>query len=601
MSKKFLFTAIAASVAACMSLAAGAAVKDGTFEGTGMGRGGQLTASVTFKGGKIADVKVTKQTETAGVSAPALEKMPGAIIAANSIKVPAVSGATLTSKGILEAVGNAIKAAGGNPADFMAVPVPAKKSAQKAADISTDIVVIGGGASGITAAVRSATQGKHVILIEKMPTIGGDTQLNAGTLIATGSRYQREVMKETKDSPELAYKDIMKAGKYKNDPVLVKMTTERAGAIVDWLIDDLKIPYGPAATQYPDHSASRQLGVEGRSVNFLKLMSGILEKNGGKIMTETRAEKFITDKAGKVIGVKARLSDGQTQVFKSKAVILASGGYGANRAMLPKEVKSGLFYGLDSDSGDGLKMGRAIGADTINLNLVKQYPQGVETTPHHALAATASSTDTMKKSGAIYVNSNGKRIVNELAGLGALTDVTKAQKGSIMYIVMDDAAWKEYVAKSLEDRLVASEADLDKWATIVNNGRPVMAVSNNLAEAAKKMGVNAAQLQKTIERWNGFVKAGEDKDFGRKVLKPLGNGPWHIVEQKVRFCTTLGGLKADANMQILKKGGKPISGLYGAGCVVGGANGADSMTAMMNSWAIISGAVAADSAVKSIK
>ena len=601
MSKKFIFTAIATAVAACMSLSAGAAVKDGTFEGTGAGRGGPVTASVTFKGGKIADVKITKQTETAGVSAPALEKLPGQIVAANSIKVPAVSGATLTSKGILEAVSNAIKAAGGDPKAFMAIPVKKAASKKAAADVSTDILVVGGGAAGIPAAVRSATLGKKVVLIEKMPTIGGDTQLNAGTLIATGSRYQREVMKETKDSPELAYKDIMKAGKYKNDPVLVKMTTERAGKVVDWLIDDLKIPYGPAATQYPDHSASRQLGVEGRSVNFLRLMSGIFEKNGGKIMTDTRAEKFITDKSGKVIGVKARLADGQYQNFNSKAVILASGGYGANRALLPKEVKKGLFYGLDSDSGDGLKMGRAIGAGTINLDLVKQYPQGVETTPHHALAATASSTDTMKKSGAIYVNSDGKRVVDELAGLGKLTDVTKAQKGSIMYIVMDQAAWKEYVAKSLEDRLVASEADLDKWATIVNNGRPVMAVSDNLADAAKKMGVNAAQLQKTVDRWNGFVKAGADKDFGRKVLKPLGTGPWHIVEQKVRFCTTLGGLKADANMQILKKNGKPISGLYGAGCVVGGANGADSMTAMMNSWAIISGAVAADSAVKSIK
>lgn len=601
MSAKFLFTAVAAAVAAAMSLSAGAAVKDGTFEGVGTGRGGEIAVAVTFSGGRIADVKVTRQSETAGVSAPALEKLPGAIAEANSIGVAAVSGATLTSRGILGAVASAIRAAGGDPAAFMAVPVPKKAGSGQTADVSTDILVVGGGAAGITAAVRSATQGKRVILIEKMPAIGGDTQLNAGTLIATGSRYQREVMKETGDSPELAYKDIMKAGKNRNDPVLVKMTTERAGAVVDWLIDDLKIPYGPAATQYPDHSASRQLGVEGRSVNFLRLMSGIFAKNGGKIMTDTRAEEFITDKSGAVVGVKARLADGAAASFRSKAVILASGGYGANRALLPEEVKRDLFYGLDSDQGDGLRMGEAIGAGTINLDLVKQYPQGVETTPHHALAATASSTDTMKKSGAIYVNSDGERIVNELAGLGELTDVTKAQKGSIMYIVMDEPAWREYVAKSLEDRLVSSEADLDKWASIVNDGRPVMATSASLAEAASRMGVNAGNLEKTVERWNGFVKAGEDKDFGRKVLKPLGAGPWHIVEQKVRFCTTLGGLKADADMRILRKDGSPIPGLYGAGCVVGGANGADSMTAMMNSWAVISGAVAADSAVKSVK
>lgn len=600
MSRKFMLKAVSVAVAAMVCAASGAAVKDGTFEGTGKGRGGPVTAQVTFKGGKIADVKVLRHTETAGVSDVAISQLPKDIAGANSIRVKAVSGATFTSNGILEAVGNAITAAGGDPAAFS---VPMKKSAKtpKAGKLSTDILVIGGGAGGITAAVRSATQGKKVILIEKMPSIGGDTQLNAGTLIATGSRYQREVMKELNDSPELAYKDIMKIGKNRNDPVLVKMTTEKAGSVVDWLIDDLKIPYGPAATQYPDHSASRQLGVTGRSVNFLRLMSGIFEKNGGKIMNNTRAEQLITDKKGNVVGVRARLADGQYMKFSAKSVILASGGYGANRSLLPESVKSGLFYGLDSDSGDGFLMGKKIGAGTINLDLVKEYPQGVETIPHHGLAATASSTDTMKKSGAIYVNSDGKRVVDELQGLGVLTDVTKAQKGRIMYIVMDEPAWREYVAKSLEDKLVAGEEDLNKWAGIVNNGRPVMTVSDNLAEAATKIGINAAELQKTVDRWNGFVKAGKDEDFGRKVLKPLSKGPWHIVEQKVRFCTTLGGLKANQNLQILRKNGKPIGNLYGAGCVVGGANGADSMTAMMNSWAVISGAVAGDSAVKNAR
>ena len=207
----------------------------------------------------------------------------------------------------------------------------------------------------------------------------------------------------------------------------------------------------------------------------------------------------------------------------------------------------------------------------------------------------------MKKSGAIYVNMDGNRVVDELAGLGTLTDVSLAQKKSMLYIVMDKAAWKEYVAKSLEDKLVPNEETLEGWAHIVNNGHPVMATSMNLAEAAQKMGIDAAQLAKTVTRWNKMVAAGKDADFGRKALKPLSEGPWYIVEQKVRFCTTLGGLKANTGLAILAKNGKPIGNLYGAGCVVGGANGADSMTAMMNSWAIISGAVAADSAVKNLK
>ena len=264
-------------------------------------------------------------------------------------------------------------------------------------------------------------------------------------------------------------------------------------------------------------------------------------------------------------------------------------------------MSSYVFYGLDSETGDGYRMATQIGAGTINMDLVKMYPQGVETVPGHGLAATASSTDTMKKSGAIYVNRDGKRFVNERESLGVLTDETVAQPGHIAYIVMDANAWKEYTRKSLEDKLVPNAESLMKWTKIVNNGRPVMAVSEKLADAAKVMGVDAAQLEKTVAHWNALVKAGKDADFGRQITGGLGEGPYYIVEQKVRYQTTLGGLKADARMQILDKAGKPIEGLYGAGCVVGGANGADSMTAMMNSWAIVSGVVAAESAAKTLK
>lgn len=590
--------ALAVSAALCGS--AFAAMTDGTYTGEGKGRNGTITVEVTVKAGKLDAVKVVKHTETVGISDAAVADFPKAIVAAQSTAVDAVAGATMTSEGIRAAVAQAIQKAGGDPAQF-ATAVVKKKAAKKLVKENADIVVVGAGGSGISAAVKAETLGANVILIEKMPVIGGATALNAGTLIATGSKYQREVMKETKDSPELAYKDIFTVGKNRNDPVLVKMVTERVGGVVDWLIYDMKIPYGPAATQYPDHSANRQLGVTGRSVNYLNLMREKFLGMGGKLMLQTRAQELIRDDAGKVVGVRATDKDGNTVELTSKAVILASGGYGAVKSMLPKEMSNYVFYGLDSETGDGYKMATAIGAGTINLDLVKMYPQGVETVPGHGLAATASSTDTMKKSGAIYVNKLGQRYVDENAALGVLTDKTVAQPDHIAYIVMDAKAWKEYVRKSLEDKLVPNEETLMTWTKIVNNGRPVMAVSDNLAEAAKTMGVDAEGLAKTVARWNDMVKAGKDTDFNRKITGGLGEGPYYIVEQKVRYQTTLGGLKADADLRILDKAGKPIPGLYGAGCVVGGANGADSLTAMMNSWAIVSGVVSAESAVKSIK
>uniref|UniRef100_UPI00402A6F36 FAD-binding protein n=1 Tax=Turicimonas muris TaxID=1796652 RepID=UPI00402A6F36 len=594
-TKLLIATAVSFALAATVQ----AAAKDGTYEGTANGKNGPLTVQVVIKNSKIASVKVLKSGETAMVSDAAMERVPAEIVKTQSLRVDNVAGATLTSMAIQAAATNAVKAAGGQPSEYYKKPVKKQPSGMEVT-YKTDVVVVGSGASGMAAAVRAQLNGLPTILIEKMPTLGGDTILNAGTLIATGSRYQKEVMKEMKDSPELAFKDIMKVGKNKNDPVLVNMVTHKVGGVVDWLIDDLKIPYGPAATQYPDHSAERQLGVQGRSPNFIKTMASILTDHGGKILMETKATKLIY-KDHRVRGVEAVNAAGDEIKIYAKDTILASGGFGANTKMLPPTLKGFLFYGLDSDAGQGYEMARKVGAKDINMDLVKVYPQGVETTPNHGLAATASSTATINDTGAIYVNSDGKRIINERASLGELTDITVAQKDKIMYLVMDANGYKRYLSKSLEDKLVPDEAELRKWLKIVNNGKPVMVESDSLAKAADVMGINAKNLEATVAEWNKMAEAGKDTQFGRKDPKELIKAPYYIVEQKPRFATTLGGLKANAKMQIIGKNGKPIPGLYGAGCVVGGANGADSMTAMMNSWAIISGVEAADAITASLK
>lgn len=588
--------------AAAVAMAFGsvqAAVQNGTFEGSANGRSGPVTTQVTFQDGKIVDVKVVKDGESAMISDVAKERVPAAIVKNQSTVVDSVTGASLTSRAIMAGATQAVKAAGGQPKDFYKKPVK-KDPSNVEKNMKTTVVVVGSGASGMAAAVRSQLAGNDTILIEKMPYLGGDTILNAGTLIATGSRYQREVMKETKDSPELAYKDIMRVGKNRNDPVLVQLAAEKAGPVVDWLIDDLKIPYGPAATQYPDHSAERQLGVQGRSPNFIRTMSKIFTDNGGKILMETKATELIYN-GGAVRGIKAVNSDGDKITIDAAETILASGGFGANTKMLPNTLKGYLFYGLDSDEGQGYEMAKKIGAKDINMDLVKVYPQGVETVPNHGLAATASSTATINDTGAIYVNKLGKRLINERASLGELTDATVAQPDKIMYIVMDSNGFKRYVDKSIEDKLVPSEAELLKWLQINNNGKPVMVKSDSLEAAAKTMGIDAKALAATVANWNKMAAGGKDTEFGRKDPKPMNVAPYYIIEQKPRFATTLGGLKANAKMQIIGKDGQPIPGLYGAGCVVGGANGSDSMTAMMNSWAIISGVTAADSVNEALK
>lgn len=596
--KKFTRTLLAATLVAAFGSSVALAA-DGTYTGEAQGRNGAVKVAVTLTDGKITAVKVVSHKESTGIADPALERIPAAVTAEQSAAVDAVGGATLTSEAIKQAVLAALVSAGVDTKPYLKKVDDKSAAALPVKDVSSDILVIGAGNSGITAAVKAAESGAKVILIEKRPAAGGVSALNHGGLAATGTRYQREEMKETHDSPELLYKDMLRVGKNANDPVLAKMVSEHTGEVGDWLIDDLKVAYGAAWVQFPDHSAHRQISAKGNSVGWQKTMLDIFTKHGGVLMTDMRATEFITDKDGNVTGVKATGLKGQNYRFDAKSFVLASGGYGAVKSMLPERMQDVLFYGIPTETGDGFKMGTAIGADTINLEYVKTYPNGVEVQPGRSMDTTGSSTFAVRGS-AIFVNTDGKRCVNENKSLGELTEATLAQKNHIMYLVMDQKAWEAYVKKAIDDHTVPDASTFEAWKSLRNNGRPVIC-TGELDVCAKEMGIDPAGLVQTVKDWNAAVKAGEDKAFGRTALVEIGEGPYHIVEQKARYQTTLGGLRANADMQILRKDGKPVGNLYGAGCVVGGANGADSMTTLMNTWAIVSGYVAGESAVKNAK
>ena len=572
-----------------------ASIADGEYEGEATGNNGPVDVKVTIKDGAISNVEVTNNSESQGIGDVAIEKVSSDIVAHQTTNVDNVTGATITASAVKTAVRNALESAGASKDDFSE-----KVEVEKIADtrkMDADVVVIGAGGGGVAAAVKAADEGAKVILVEKNDMVGGDTMCNAGTLIATGSKFQKEKLNETKDSPELAYEDIMRIGLNKNDPELVKMISESIGSTVDWLVDDMKVPYDVAATQYPDHSANRQIGVVGRSYAFFDVMTKNFSDRGGELLLGTKATKLLTDDSGAVTGVECEDRQGTIDIT-AKVTIDAAGEFGANSSLLPDSLSGYMFYGRTTDMGDGLQLGEDVGADTINMDLVKVYPQGVETVKNRALAATASSTAATKDHGAIYVNTKGDRVIKETGTLAEITEATVAQDDKILYLIMDEDAWKAYVDKSLEDKLVASEDDLYKWESIENDGKPVLAEGTDLAELAKTMGIDSDELAKTVEEYNKACAEGKDA-FGKENPVALKEGgKYYVVEQRPRFCTTLGGLKANTDMQILDKDGNPIQNFYGAGSVVGGANGADSMTAMMNSWAIGSGVVAGENAAK---
>ena len=267
--------------------------------------------------------------------------------------------------------------------------------------------------------------------------------------------------------------------------------------------------------------------------------------------------------------------------------------------MLPENAKHALFYGLPSETGDGYKMARKIGAANINMDCITIYPNGLEVQPGRSMDTTGSSTLAVRNS-AIFVNSDGVRVINENSSLNQLALKTMAQKDYTLYLVMDKAGWEIYKKKAVDDHTVTSADIFENWKNIRNNGKPIIC-EGTIEACSKEMGINGKAVEASIEKWNAAVKAGKDADFGRTTLVPIGEGPYHIIEQKGRYQTTLGGLKADAKMRILREDGTAIGNLYGAGSVVGGANGADALTTLKNTWVIVSGYVAAESALENAK
>jgi fumarate reductase flavoprotein subunit len=516
----------------------------GVFIGESKGKNGAIKVEVTIENAEIKDIKVVENHESE-FTKNVFEQLPKAIIAANTADVDIISGATLTSEAIIEAVKDAITKSG--------IALTAKTAAEgssKVEDAATDIVIIGSGGAGLTAAIEASMDGAKVIVVEKNSFMGGNTNYATGGMNAAGTKYQEA--KGVQDSAELFYKDTMKGGHDLNDPELLKVLSEKSADAIYWLeslgADLSNISRSGGASADRMHTAP-----EGAAVG--SYLMGVFEENvkklGIDVRLNTKAVEILSE-GNKATGIVVETSEGQKYTINAKAVIVASGGFGASQELVTKykpELKDFGTTNQPGATGDAFALVEKLDVALVDMEQIQTHPTVVP-------VKNEMITEGVRGEGAILVNREGKRFVNELETRDVVSKATLSQEGKTAFLIFDQ-------------HIVDNMAAIKKYK---NAG--LLKEAASIKELAEQIGVNAEELEKTINTYNGYFKAKEDKEFGRRVLAgELATAPFYAVEVAPAIHHTMGGIKINTNAEVINNSGNVIEGLFAAGEVTGGVHG----------------------------
>ena len=583
----------------CSKPASSTSGVSGEYTGTAKGMG-DVTVTLTLTDGKITGCTAEGADETPGIGTMALEQLPTAIAESGSIAVDGVSTATITSNAIKEAAAAALTAAGLDPENFK-TEVKADDTKAEDAVVDADIVIVGAGGAGMTAAITAANEGKNVVVLESQPMVGGNSVRATGGMNAGDTVYQDEnefgesagVEKTLKtaadkyadnetitalaktvseqwaayqanpvgyfDSVELMELDTMIGGKGINDPALVETLCSNSADAIDWL-DEHGITlhsvssFGGASVK----RIHRPVDAEGKTVSVGSYMIPLLQENcekaGVQIMLNTTANEILTDANGAAVGVKATGASGETVTVNAKAVVITSGGFGANLDMVVKykpELKGFMTTNASGIQGQGIEMATAIGADTVDMDQIQIHPTVEANT-------AALITEGLRGDGAILVNAEGKRFIDEVGTRDVVSAAEIAQTGSYSWLVVDQA---------MADASSVIQGYIKKGYTVEGA---------TYEELAKAMGVDEAAFAQTMADWNSCVEAKSDAEFGRtSFANKLDTAPYYAIKVTAGVHHTMGGLKINTNTEVLKADGSVIPGLFAAGEVTGGVHGAN--------------------------
>lgn len=559
-----------------------------TIKAQADGRNGQIDFEIDLENNKISDVKVTKNSETPAIFNQAFGKLKKNIIDNQSFDVDAVSGASLMTQAMLDSGKKALAE------NNIALDGKKPEVVHEERQLNVDVAVIGSGMAGLMAASRALSMGKKVVVLEKNGYLGGATILNGSNVVGTGSKVSAELFGETakKDSPNRLVQDITRECRGTNYPMLSKLLANNIGRAVDFITEFANLTYQKAETQTVEHSVNRQIEMPSESsYELVTKVAEAFEKKGGQIILDARVEKLNKDKAGKLVSLTAE-GKHQTINVNFKSLVLAAGGWGARDYQAHKTDIP--YYGPMTSTGDYFDFAKNMNLVTRNLDWYKVYPHGLEVEPGIAKLTTYSTKEATDM-GAIFVNTDGKRIVNESAPYTHFRDAIAEQKGKVAYIVMDQRTWDRFYELMLKYGFTKEE--VQSFFDLDGEKSPVL-VKGDLKTVAEKAGIDYQTLKETVDNYTEDVKADYDPEFGRdkKFMHEFEGDAYYVIEQKLRFCTTLGGYETTDQMQLLDNDMNPVSNFYAAGEIVGGANGHDSMPSMMNSWSYASGFVAGTTA-----